>query len=167
MSGPKSRRTDVTGTLCRRRGIASRVGVRPFALISVVFADAFYFVARLNRWEEWTLTDSVSSSSCASGVWLSLSPETDLLSRQALRHCSNREIHASVGLGISDAEWLCERLKEAARGHECQPGKKTTYGQRYLLDFDLSHEEKTARLRSVWNVRPGEDFPRLVTCYVL
>ena len=78
-----------------------------------------------------------------------------------------RVFASALGLGVSDAEWLGTRLKDAARGHECQVGKKTLYGQRYLLDFELRHGEKAARLRSVWNVRLGEDFPRLVTCYVL
>jgi len=78
-----------------------------------------------------------------------------------------RVFASALGLGVSDAEWLGERLKEAARGQGCQLGKKTPYGQRYLLDFGLRRGEKAAQLRSVWNVRPGEDFPRLVTCYVL
>jgi hypothetical protein len=78
-----------------------------------------------------------------------------------------RVFASALGLGVSDADWLCERLKAAVRERECQLGKKTPYGQRYLLDFSLTHGEKTALLRSVWNVRPGEDSPRLVTCYVL
>ena len=78
-----------------------------------------------------------------------------------------RVFASALGLGASDADWLGERLKEAAREQECQFGKTTLYGQRYVLDFFLRYEEKAARLRTVWNVRPGEDFPRLVTCYVL
>ena len=45
-------------------------------------------------------------------------------------------------------------------------GRKRLMG-RVLFDFGLRHGPNAARLRSVWNVRPGEDFPRLVTCYVL
>ena len=78
-----------------------------------------------------------------------------------------RVFAAALDLELSDAEWLGEQLKEAAREQDCELGKKTVYGQRYLLDFDLSRGPKAVRLRSVWNVRPGEDFPRLVTCYVL
>ena len=78
-----------------------------------------------------------------------------------------RVFASALGLGLPDAAWLGERLKEAVREQECQLGKKTPYGQRYLLDFGLRRGEQAARLRSVWNVRPGEDFPRLVTCYVL
>ena len=78
-----------------------------------------------------------------------------------------RVFASALGLDASDAEWLGERLQEAVRERDCQLGKKTLYGQRYLLDFSLRHGQKAARVRSVWNVRPGEDFPRLVTCYVL
>ena len=78
-----------------------------------------------------------------------------------------RVFASALGLDDSDAEWLGERLEEAAREQDCQLGKKTPYGQRYLLDFGLRRGQKAAHLRSVWNVRPGEDFPRLVTCYVL
>lgn len=78
-----------------------------------------------------------------------------------------RVFASALGLDASDAEWLAERLKEAVREQECQLGENTPHGQRYLLDFGLRRDQKAARLRSVWNVRPGEDFPRLVTCYVL
>ena len=78
-----------------------------------------------------------------------------------------RVFASALDLSMSDAEWLGARLKEAARQQDCQLGKETPYGQRYLLDFGLRHGRKAARLRCVWNVRPGEDFPRLVTCYVV
>ena len=42
---------------------------------------------------------------------------------------------------------LGERLKEAVREQECQLGKNTPYGQRYLLDFGLRRDQKAARLR--------------------
>ena len=45
--------------------------------------------------------------------------------------------------------------------------RATLFGQRYIIDFTLVHIEKSARLRSVWNIRPDEDLPRLITCYVL
>jgi hypothetical protein len=78
-----------------------------------------------------------------------------------------RVFAAALGLTRNEAEWLREQLLAAARTHDCQPGRKTDHGQRYLVDFTLAHRGKSARVRSVWNVRPGEDFPRLVTCYVL
>ena len=78
-----------------------------------------------------------------------------------------RVFAAALGLSRNDANWLCGQLLSVAGAHECQLGRKTNHGQRYVLDFTLAHRGKSARLRSVWNVRPMEDFPRLVTCYVL
>jgi hypothetical protein len=74
---------------------------------------------------------------------------------------------SALGLSTDDAEWLRERLLEAAQRHDCVLGKKTSHGQLYVLDFSQTHQEKTARLRSVWIVRTDENSPRLVTCYVL
>lgn len=78
-----------------------------------------------------------------------------------------RVFAAALGLTRHDADWLRNQLLEVARSSNCEAGRRTDYGQRYILDFTLGHRGKFARLRSVWNVRPREDFPRLVTCYVL
>ena len=77
-----------------------------------------------------------------------------------------RVFAAALGLSRNDANWLCGQLLAVARTHDCRPGRKTEHGQRYVLDFTLSHGGKSALVRSVWNVRPAEDFPRLVTCFV-
>lgn len=77
-----------------------------------------------------------------------------------------RVFAAALGLTRNDADWLREELLAVARTHDCRPGRKTDHGQRYVLDFTLNRSGKSALLRSVWNVRPTEDFPRLVTCFV-
>ena len=74
---------------------------------------------------------------------------------------------SALGLTRNDADWLRDQLLAVARTQACQLGRKTNYGQRYVLDFTLASSGKSARLHSVWNMRPGEDFPRLITCYVL
>jgi hypothetical protein len=78
-----------------------------------------------------------------------------------------RVFAAALDLTRNEANWLREQLLKVARTDDCVPGKKTNHGQRYILDFTLDHRDKSARLRSVWNIRPNENFPRLVTCYVL
>jgi hypothetical protein len=77
-----------------------------------------------------------------------------------------RVFAAALGLTRNDADWLREQLLAAACTLDCQFGRKTDYGQRYVLDFTLTRGDKSALVRSVWNVRPAEDFPRLVTCFV-
>ena len=78
-----------------------------------------------------------------------------------------RVFAAALGAGADDADWLREKLLEAALRYECVRGRNTPFGQRYVLDFPLTKGPQEARVRSVWNVRPGETVPRLITCYVL
>ncbi|HEY3760878.1 MAG TPA: SMI1/KNR4 family protein [Verrucomicrobiae bacterium] len=78
-----------------------------------------------------------------------------------------RVFAAALGLTRNDADWFREQLLVAAKAHDCRLGKMTDHGQRYILDFTLNRNQKSAMVRSVWNIRPDEDFPRLITCYVL
>jgi len=88
----------------------------------------------------------------------------DILHKEG-RHKA-RVFAAALGLTRNDADWLREQLLAAARAHECHPGQKTDHGQRYVLDFTLNYNNQSALVRSVWNIRPGENFPRLITCFV-
>ena len=62
---------------------------------------------------------------------------------------------------------LCDELLRAARELNCSVGPLTAHGKRYVQAFDLARGETTCRIQSVWNIRPDEDFPRLITCFVL
>ncbi len=73
----------------------------------------------------------------------------------------------ALGLKSDHAGWLRQNLLNIAKSEDCWMGRKTDYGQRYVIDFELTREGKTARVRSAWIIRKGEDFPRLVTCYVI
>lgn len=74
---------------------------------------------------------------------------------------------SALGIGLEDVEELKAALREAVRVHDAIPGKSNQYGQRYIVDFLMTRLEKQAIVRSVWIVRNDENFPRLVTCYVL
>ena len=78
-----------------------------------------------------------------------------------------RVFAAALGICKDDADWLRESLMDAALRYECVHGRNTPFGQRYVLDFPLAKDGMEAQVRSVWNVRPGETVPRLITCYVL
>ncbi len=73
----------------------------------------------------------------------------------------------ALGLESDDAAWLRQKLLNIAKSEDCQMGRETDYGQRYVIDFELTREGKMVRVRSAWIIRKGEDFPRLVTCYVI
>jgi len=52
-------------------------------------------------------------------------------------------------------------------GTDAIPTKRNEYGQKYVIDFEINHSDKMAKIRSAWMVRNNENFPRLITCYVL
>ncbi len=78
-----------------------------------------------------------------------------------------RVFASALGIAEGDADWLRSVLLDAVRRYGCELGRKTSFGQRYVVDFPVTRADKRAQVRSVWNVRPGENVPRLVTCYVL
>lgn len=78
-----------------------------------------------------------------------------------------RVFKAVLNMDISDAEELRLALLAAVINYDAIPNKRNAYGQKYVIDFPLSHEDKTATIHSVWIVRSNENFPRLITCYVL
>lgn len=78
-----------------------------------------------------------------------------------------RVFAAALGLRARDADLLRETLLSAALTGEANPAERDDYGQRYVLDFEMSGATGRALIRSAWIVRQGEDFPRLASCYVL
>ena len=72
---------------------------------------------------------------------------------------------ALLGMSVHDAEELRNLLLQVVGTHDAETGRQDEHGQRYRIDFLLTWRGRQAALRSVWNVRPDESFPRLVTCY--
>ena len=77
-------------------------------------------------------------------------------------------VFASVlGLTAQDSEELRRTLVSAALSEEAMPADEDEYGKRYVLDFEMSTEVGSVRVRSGWIVRSSEDFPRFTSCWVL
>lgn len=72
-----------------------------------------------------------------------------------------------LGLGLKDAEVLREALLQAVKIYDAVPAKSNAQGQKYVIDFPMTVLKKQAMVRSAWMIRLNENFPRLVTCYVL
>ena len=72
-----------------------------------------------------------------------------------------------LGIGLEHADDLISALRAAASSAEASPGRLDRYGQRYVVDFDLTGPRGTATVRSVWIVREESAGPELVTCYIL
>ena len=77
-----------------------------------------------------------------------------------------RVFKSALNMTINNLEELKNALFQAVKNYEAIPDKTNTYGQKYIIDFPLTRENKTAIVHSVWIVRNNENFPRLVTCYV-
>lgn len=77
-----------------------------------------------------------------------------------------RVFAAVLGLTADDAELLRDALLQAARTEDATPTEQDTFGQRYVIDFQMQGSPGAAIVRSAWIVRTGEQFPRLTSCYV-
>jgi hypothetical protein len=78
-----------------------------------------------------------------------------------------RVFASALGLTAEDSEELRRALLSAANSEEATSAEEGEYGQRYVLDFELSTEVGRAVVRSGWIVRSSEDFPRFTSCWVL
>jgi hypothetical protein len=72
-----------------------------------------------------------------------------------------------LGMTEDESAALARALQQVAAEGDAEPGTSDSYGSRYIIDFDLEHEGRTATVRSCWIVLTGETAPRFVTCYVL
>lgn len=72
-----------------------------------------------------------------------------------------------LGIDRQNAALLLDAVEKAAVAGDAATGKLDKYGQRYVVDFAFAGPRGAAKIRSAWIVRRGEDFPRLVTCYIL
>ena len=78
-----------------------------------------------------------------------------------------RVFESALGFTAPNAEELRDVLLAAARSDQAVPTEQDEYGQRYVVDVMVSGPAGQATVRSTWIVRAGEDFPRLISCYVL
>jgi hypothetical protein len=73
-------------------------------------------------------------------------------------------------LGITGANASVLRaalLQQAANSEDAVHKGNNGYGDVYELRFPLVTAKGTARVFSAWIIRSAEDFPRLVTCFIL
>jgi hypothetical protein len=78
-----------------------------------------------------------------------------------------RVFDSALGLTAIHAEALYNTLLDAACTNDAILGELDEYGQRFVIDFEMSGPAGTATVRSSWIVLHSEDFPRFVSCYVV
>ncbi len=71
-------------------------------------------------------------------------------------------------LGITDENYhiLENSILNALKECNAQFIKKTKYGEQYIVDINIEHNNKKAMIRTAWIIKYNEDYPRLTTCYV-
>lgn len=72
-----------------------------------------------------------------------------------------------LGIILDNQEILVSALIEAAINEESVAQTTSEYGDKYVIDFNLTTEVGTSRIRSCWIVRIDETYPRLTTVYPL
>jgi hypothetical protein len=78
-----------------------------------------------------------------------------------------RVFRAVLGIDASQGPMLRRRLLAAARDFDAVEGEADEFGHRYVIDFPVEHVGRRALVRSAWIVLTSENFPRLISCYVL
>ncbi len=78
-----------------------------------------------------------------------------------------RVFRSTLGLTQADEQELCNALKAALIEYDAILEGENNYGKKYVIDFLMIKGDRQAVIHSVWIVRFTEEFPRLVSCYVL
>ncbi len=71
-----------------------------------------------------------------------------------------------LGLRKINAGYLVDAIKKAVTTTDAVKRSVSKFGTKYTLDFDLTFENKTARIRTGWIVGSKDEIPRLTTCYI-
>jgi hypothetical protein len=90
----------------------------------------------------------------------SLNPEHEVGKHKAL------VFRAALGITLDDAAWLRETILRQVVSAEATSGPASPFGEKYVVDMEVTRGERSAVVRTAWIVEYGTDFPRLTSCYV-
>jgi len=74
---------------------------------------------------------------------------------------------SALGLTDQDAGLLRSLIVEQLPENGAILGKVDQYGKRYVVDMKICNLDKVTVIRTGWIIKNREDFPRLITCYVI
>ena len=79
-----------------------------------------------------------------------------------------RVFESVLGITLANLEVLRQAILAAAENSdEAEPLGNNGHGEVYVLRFPLETQRGRATVLTVWIIRDSEDFPRLITCYIL
>jgi hypothetical protein len=89
-----------------------------------------------------------------------------------LRHHEGRHkarvFESALGITLANGDVLRQAILSAAdNADDAELLGNNGHGEIYVLRFPLQTQKGSATILTVWIVRDGEDFPRLITCYIL
>lgn len=90
----------------------------------------------------------------------SLNPEHEVGKHKAL------VFKSTLGITLEDAEWLRETILRQVVGAEAARGPASPFGEKYVVDMEVTRGDRSAVVRTAWIVEYGTNFPRLTSCYV-
>lgn len=71
-----------------------------------------------------------------------------------------------MGYGRENWEQLAKDIGTQHLTLNAELGEKTKYGQKYIITGDIKGSSgRVIRLKSIWIILTGEDFPRFITIY--
>lgn len=75
-------------------------------------------------------------------------------------------VFATLGFTAENADELRAALLRAATSADAQPDASDQFGDRYVIEFEISGPRGSGVIKSAWIVRRGETAPRLTSCFV-
>ena len=79
-----------------------------------------------------------------------------------------RVFESALGITLSNGDLLRRAILWAAdNSDDAEPLGNNGHGEIYILRFPLQTQKGIATVLAAWIVRDGEDFRRLITCYIL
>jgi hypothetical protein len=78
-----------------------------------------------------------------------------------------RVFMSALGVRQADALWLRAEILRTLPFAAAVQQIEDVWGIRYAVDMEITHNAKTAIVRTIWIILRGDDRPRFVTCRVV
>jgi hypothetical protein len=74
---------------------------------------------------------------------------------------------SALGIKQPDAPWLRAEILRRLTYAEAVQQIEDVWGIRYAVEMEITHNAKSAMVRTIWIILRGDDRPRFVTCRVV